>query len=174
MNKNQIVLFLFSVFPQDKGFSSFMSNSAASADAGGEVGAAGVPLTSIQKRLRSLTPEQKEASRRRTSLVAKELERRNGGSQHAAPVIPSPRRIDRPLAAYRNGFNVKGWRVRAYNTVAKQWELGEIKHVAKQKPLGQGDNPNASFYVIAIVKHDNENLNDCAYELSCLERVVGE
>jgi len=131
----------------------------------------GAALTPLQKRLRSITPEQEVISRRRTSLVGKELDRRAGGGQHAPPMVSPERRIDRAVAAYNNGVNVVGWRVRAYNTVSREWRLGVIAHVAKQKARGQGTNPEAPYYVLAIVRHFEEGVAERAYEVSCLERL---
>jgi len=139
-----------------------------------EAGAANPPpaaaLTGIQKRLRTITPEQERLSQRRATLVGREVDRRGAGTRRA-PDIPVALRVDRALAAYDNGINVKGWRVRAYNGVSGEWKVGEITHVSKHKPRGQGRDPNAASYVIAIVKHEDAQLLDRAYEVSCLERV---
>lgn len=126
-------------------------------------------LTAFQKRMRSITPDQERVSAQRQSLIGKELDRRSGLGQHVPPHIPPESRIDRGVAAYGNGANVKGLRVLAYNTVTHQWKRGEISHVAVQAPRGQGHLLQTAKFVIAIVKHE-DGTHDRAYEVNCLKR----
>ena len=132
-----------------------------------------VPIPPSAKRPRApFTDEQKEAARRRSNLVGREVERRSRPGQWVAPPIArGGTRVDRGVAAYDNGINVLGLRVRAYNTIAQQWNLGTIRSVHIRKPVGQGVNPSAGFFVIAVVEHDETPLTDRAYEVSCLELI---
>jgi len=131
-----------------------------------------VPIPPSAKRPRApFTDEQKEAARRRSNLVGREVERRCRLGQPAPPTIATAARVNRGVAAYDNGINVIGVRVRAYNTIAQQWYLGTIRSVHMRKPVGQGVNPNAASFVIAVVEHDETPLTDRAYEVSCLELI---
>jgi len=120
----------------------------------------------VAKRPRTkFTEEQQQTSKRRSNLIARELERRSRPGQPPPPHIQQERRIDRGVAVYNNGSNVIGWRVWAHNVVADAAYEGTIVSV-HMRSFGQGS------FIIAIVEHDDTPLLDRAYEISCLERIT--
>ena len=140
--------------------------------ADGAPDAAPVPLTPSQKRLRHLTDDQQQKWKKRNHLIQHELDRRASGTQLPDPLIPPERKIDRHLAAYYNGHHVRGLRVKAFNTVTGQWNMGTITSVHLRKPPGIPVDAVAARFVFAVVQHDEVPLIDRAYEVSCLERVT--
>ena len=127
------------------------------------------PDTPDKKRFRTITPEQRQVSAKRNSIIGKELDRLRVNS-YVAPEIPVDKRVRRRMASHNNGALVIGWRVRAFNYLSQKWLVGVIVHVANRKPRGRKN--TSKRRVLAIVKHDDEKIKDRAYEVGCLERVA--
>jgi len=120
-------------------------------------------------RLSRLRPEHIRTSQVRESLVGKEVDRLSGAGRPALPDIPLGQRIDRGVAAYANGAQVRGLRVEAYNAQTRVWSMGTIQsvHVRAHRRSQEG----RGMFVIACITHDDAAIRPRAYEVSFLRLV---
>jgi hypothetical protein len=93
----------------------------------------------------------KVAARIKESVLGKELDRLVAGIP-TLPVFSPNRRIPRHIAAFKNGSQIAGESVMAWNSVKRQWVQGRVMSTSTRRPRGETDAATAA-HVLVDVQH---------------------